>query len=72
MRQSRYRGFGEAAAPAEFLIAEHAITMAKAGQHLESARQRRDEVAVLGRRLALLADGTLRGLCIDSSGSAYS
>jgi hypothetical protein len=46
VREPRHRGFSQAAALAEFLIAEHAIAMAKGGQHLESARQRGHEVAV--------------------------
>ena len=50
VREPRYRGFGQAAALAQFLIAEHAVAVAKAGQHLESARQGRHEVAVLGQR----------------------
>jgi hypothetical protein len=46
MREPRHGGLGQAAALAELLIAEHAIAVAKAGQHLEPARQRGHEVAV--------------------------
>ena len=62
VREPRYRGFGEAAALAEFLIAEHAIAVAKAGQHLEPARQRRDEMAVVRQRFHAFGRGNFMRL----------
>src|SRR6266851_2378173 len=57
MCEPRHRRFSQTAALAEFLIAEHAIAVAKAGQYLESARQCGHKMTVafdhsrLGRRL---------------------
>ncbi len=53
-------------------VAQHAVAVAKAGEHLESACQGRHEVAVLGRRLGAFGRRNfarlihLRGLFIDT------
>jgi hypothetical protein len=55
-RQPRHRALGQAAAFGQVLVAQLRVARAEAGQHLQPARQRGDEVAVfrcgpgLGRR----------------------